>query len=129
MHLTRLVACSFLLAVSFASAAWLEKSIQARETFQNLSYKARLLAKDGKKVEAHGRPPAQRFQQSEQRIAVFSAGNGNQDPVALRDEVEVRHGASHVMQKVTFDKLRRPASRLPSLYTLHEAAHCAHVLL
>ena len=78
---------------------------------------------------AHGRPPAQRFQQSEQRIAVFSAGNGNQDPVALRDEVEVRHGASHVMQKVTFDKLRRPASRLPSLYTLHEAAHCAHVLL
>jgi hypothetical protein len=34
------------------ATAWLEKSIQARGTIQNMGYKARLLAKDGKKVEA-----------------------------------------------------------------------------
>jgi hypothetical protein len=34
------------------ATAWLDKSIQARETIQNLGYKARLLAKDGRKVEA-----------------------------------------------------------------------------
>jgi hypothetical protein len=72
---------------------------------------------------------AQDFQQSEQGIAVFPARNGHQNAITLGDQIEVRHSASQVMQKLAFLKLRWPVDRRHGIAILCGTAHRGEELL